>query len=84
METQLIKTEKNIEEIINQYKNMVYKIALTHTNNRYDADDVLQQTFLAYYSKKISFTDDEHIKAWLIRTTINYSKKITGSSWRKK
>ena len=32
----------------------------------------------------MSFDDEEHLKAWLIRTTINLSKKMWGSIWRKK
>jgi RNA polymerase sigma-70 factor (ECF subfamily) len=70
--------------IIEMYKNIVYKIALMHTKNQTDADDAFQETFLAYFSKIRVFHDEEHRKAWLIRTAINCSKKITASSWRKK
>lgn len=73
-----------IEEIVQTYKNMVYKIALTHTHSQTDADDVFQQTFLIYFSKNMSFHDEEHRKAWIIRTAVNCCKKITTSSWRKK
>lgn len=66
------------------YQNMVYRIALTHTGNRSDADDAFQQTFLVYFSKSRTFHEEEHRKAWLIRTAINCSRKITASSWKKK
>ena len=50
----------------------------------YDAEDVFQETFLAYYRAKKSFRSEEHRRAWLIRTACNHCKKITGSTWRKR
>ncbi|GHT79289.1 DNA-directed RNA polymerase sigma-70 factor [Actinomycetota bacterium] len=76
--------ETAIANVITQYTNMVYSIALTHTANRADADDVFQEVFLAYHRKNPEFADEEHRKAWLIRTTINCSLQITQSSWSKK
>ena len=76
--------EKSIEQVIGLYKNMVFKITLTHTSNRLDAEDAFQQTFLAYYQKDKTFSDEEHRKAWLIRTALNCSRRITQSSWKKK
>lgn len=77
-------TKPNIDEVIEMYKDMVYGIAVTHVHNKSDADDVAQEVFLAYFLKDITFEGYEHIKSWLIRTTINHCKKITGSTWRKK
>jgi len=73
-----------INEIINTYKRTVYAAALSHTRNKHDADDVFQEVFLVYFSKNPVFENEEHRKAWLIRTTLNHCKKITLSSWRKK
>ena len=66
------------------YKDMVYAIALTHTKNRADADDVFQEVFLTYHRKQPSFNDAEHRKAWLIVTTVYCARQLTTSSWRKK
>ena len=74
----------NLDEVIETYKDMVFGIALTHVCNKADADDVSQEVFLAYFQKNIVFNGTEHIKAWLIKTTINQCKKRTGSTWRKK
>jgi len=70
--------------IINLYKDMVYGIALTHTRNRSDAEDVFQEVFLTYHRKQPCFDNREHQKAWLIVTTINCARQITSSSWQKK
>lgn len=81
---QLAQDDAYMEEIIETHKQLIYGIALTHTRNPFDAEDVFQQTFLTYYQKNKVFADAEHRKAWLIRTAINHARKITGSTWRKK
>ena len=70
--------------IINLYKDMVYGIALTHTRNKTDAEDVFQEVFLTYHRKQPCFDSSERQKAWLIVTTINCARQITSSSWQKK
>ena len=49
-----------------------------------NADDVFQEVFLAYCQCGKTFRDEEHRKAWLLRTTINQSRRVTSSSWRQK
>lgn len=69
-----------VDEIIEKYKNTVYSVALTHTKSKYDADDVFQEVFLAYFKRLPTFRDEEHAKAWFIRTTLNLSKKTYNAS----
>lgn len=73
-----------IEEVIETYKSLVYGIALTQTGHRFDADEVFQDVFLAYHRKEKIFRDAEHQKAWLIRVTLNYCKKIHRHSWNRR
>lgn len=72
------------EETMKKYTNLVYGIALTHTASRSDADDVFQDTFLAYHRSKVIWKDEGHRKAWLIKTAVNMSKRITLSAWCKR
>lgn len=82
METYTLQSEAN--SLIEKYKNTVYAIALTHTKSRFDADDVFQDVFLAYFKKDRAFSCEEHRKAWFIRTTLNLCKKNYNSSlWRR-
>lgn len=76
--------ETAIDAVIDRYRRMIYGIALTHTRNLHDAEDAFQQTFLIYLEKNPAVRDEEHRKAWLIRTAIHCCRKITGSTWRKK
>lgn len=72
------------EEIVKKYFNTVYRLALSQTKNKTYAEDVTQDVFLRFLNKERSFDSEEHIKAWLLRVTINCSKSIFLSSWFKK
>jgi RNA polymerase sigma-70 factor (ECF subfamily) len=74
----------DIEAVVRRYTSTVYGVALTHTGNRSDADDVFQEVFLAYHRSSPTLTSEEHRKAWLIRTTLNLSLKVTQGSWHQK
>ena len=76
--------DNNVDSLITKYSQLVFAIAMTHTQNRSDADDVFQNVFLAYFQKSVHFNDEEHQKAWFIKTTLNHAKKITNSFWRKR
>lgn len=80
------KGEQNIskEDIVEKYFNMVSKLALSQTKSRTSADDVVQEVFLRYIRGDTVFESEEHIKAWLIRVTINCSKNTFSNSWFKK
>ena len=84
MEALPLRAGGGIEEIIDRYQNTVYGLALARTGSRADADDVFQEVFLAYYQSGKSFRDEEHRKAWLLRTTINQARRVTSSSWRQR
>jgi len=73
-----------IRQVVEQYQGLVYGIALSRLGNQFDADDVFQEVFLVYFKKNKSFRDEEHRKAWLIRTTLNCCKQAVFSSWRRK
>ena len=75
---------ESIETIIQRYKGTVYSVALSYTNNQHDADDIFQEVFLIYFKSKPQFNDEEHRKAWLIRTTMNCSLRVVDSTYRKR
>lgn len=84
METLPRRTSGELEEIIHRYQNTVFGLALAKTGSRADAEDVFQEVFLAYYQSGKSFADEEHRKAWLLRTTVNLCKRVSGSAWRRR
>jgi len=74
----------SVNETLDRYASMVYRLAFTRTKNCFDADDVLQEVFMRYIRSTPDFRDEEHRKAWLIRTTINCSKTLLTSAWFRK
>ena len=53
---------------------MVYGLAISHVKNKFDADDVYQEVFLRLVSNIHKLNSQEHVKAWLIKVTINCCK----------
>lgn len=62
------------EKIVNTYADMLLRISYQNLKNKNEAEDVVQDTFLQYVKNKKEFESEEHLKAWLIRTTINDCK----------
>lgn len=54
----------------------VWRVALHNAPTHADAEDVTQEVFEKLLSCKKEFQDDEHLKAWLIRVTINQCKSL--------
>ena len=67
-------TEAQFCEQYNRYKNSVFAVVYNYVQNTADAEDILQDVFLKFYSSEVEFADEEHVKAWLIRVGINASK----------
>ncbi len=74
----------NVEEVIEYYSPMVYRLAFARTGTTQDAEDVYQEVFYRYLKNKATFVSEEHRKAWLLRVTVNCSNTLLSSSWRKR
>lgn len=68
-----------IKHAVNQYSGMIYRIAFQYVKNKSDAEDITQDVFLSLI-KQENFFEEEHLKAWLIRVTINKCKNFLKSS----
>lgn len=74
-------TEKT-ESVFRKYADMIYRIALHHLRTPADAEDILQEVCLALMTSDPP-QDEEHLKRWLIRVTINKCKNLKRSFWRR-
>ena len=61
----------DIEILISQYGDMLYRLCLIMLKNESDAEDAIQETYIKYFQKAPSFESKEHQKAWLIRVATN-------------
>lgn len=74
---------EEVKQIYVQYHNMVFRIAFLYFKNEADACDVVQEVFIKLIKQKDFFSDEQHLKAWLMRVTANQCKSISRSFWRK-
>lgn len=64
----------DIEQIINEYSTMVYRIALVYGKTKEDAEDIFQEVFLRLVRYQNRLESKEHVRNWLIRVTANCGK----------
>lgn len=59
------------EELVNKYNANVYSLALRLTNDREDARDATQDTFLKVYNNIDKFRGDSQLRTWIYRIAVN-------------
>ena len=62
----------------------VLRVALAQTGSPSDADDVFQDVFMRLLENSTTFKSDEHLKAWLLRVTINRCHDLARSVWNRR
>lgn len=75
--------EAEFNSLLERRSQLIYKLAFAKCGNQADAEDVFQQVFLRYLSRRPNFASPEHEKAWFIRVTLNCSKSLWGSAFRR-
>lgn len=68
--------KRSAEELVSLYGNMLYRVALSHTGIREDAEDMVQETLLRWLRESPSFESQEHEKAWLLRVVMNLCSNL--------
>ena len=76
--------EQFVESAMNAYGNTVLRCALSVTGNKPDAEDIFSDVFFALFKHGGMFSGGEHLKAWLLRLTLNKSKNLQTSRWKTK
>ena len=57
--------------LMSQYQSHVYRLVLSITRNRQDAEDALQDAFLKAYAHLGEFRGDSRFSTWLVRIATN-------------
>ena len=68
-----------LETLMETYRQNLYVAAFNVCKNAQDAEDVVQETFLQYWSQKKEFETEQHVRAWLFRVAINRAKNVNNS-----
>jgi RNA polymerase sigma-70 factor (ECF subfamily) len=58
-------------ELVKRYESKVFRLAQHVTQNREDAEDVLQETFLKAYEHLDQFRGDSKFYTWIVRIAVN-------------
>ncbi|MBM6689325.1 sigma-70 family RNA polymerase sigma factor [Collinsella tanakaei] len=74
--------EAFVNEALRAFGGQVYRTALASTRSPADAQDVVQDTFIALLEHSRPFHDREHLRAWLLRVAINRCRELHRSAWR--
>ena len=75
--------KRSVDDAFREYGDRVFAAAFQICGNRADADDVVQDTFVKYYTLDREYESEAHLKAWLLRVAINRAKDVAGSFWRR-
>ena len=75
-EMQLVRRAKRgddqaFEDLVRRYDRNVFRIAQHITQNREDAEDVVQEAFLKAYSNLEKFQEQSKFYTWLVRIAVN-------------
>lgn len=76
-------SDRQMEEIVRRHADTVYRLALVRMKSTQDEEDIFQEVFLRLVKNLDKLENDEHIKAWLIRVTINCCKSQFARAYRR-
>ena len=72
-----------VQELAASYQGSLFAAAFNVCRNAQDAEDIVQDTFVQYYTTKKEFESEQHIRAWLMRVAVNKAKNINRTFWRR-
>ena len=82
-ERRSVTSTRDFKAAVEHHRDLVYRVAYSYLRSQADADDVTQNVFVKLFRSKTEFTDDEHLKRWLVRVAINECKTLFTLPWRK-
>ena len=74
---------KDFDSICEKYGDRLYAAAFNICRQPQDAEDAVQDAFIALYRSDKEFESEEHMKAWLFRVTVNAAKSTIRLFWNR-
>ena len=78
-----MRSEQEVNSAIERYAGTVRRLCTVYLKNDTDTEDIFQTVFLKYVLSSVSFENEEHEKAWLLKTTVNACRKVWRSAWKR-
>jgi RNA polymerase sigma-70 factor, ECF subfamily len=63
--------DRAFAELVRRYEGKIFRLAQHVTQNREDAEDVLQETFMKAYEHLDQFKGDSKFYTWIVRIAVN-------------
>ena len=79
-----LRSDAFLSRAMDAWGDTVYRVALAQTGSPSDADDVYQDVFMRLLEHTAAFESGEHLKAWLLRVTINRCHDFARLSWNRR
>ena len=79
-----LRSDAFLLEAMDAWGDVVYRVALAQTGSPSDADDVFQDVFMRLLEHDTAFESDEHLKAWLLRVTVNRCRDLARLTWNRR
>ncbi len=79
-----LRSDAFLLEAMDAWGDVVYRVALAQTGSPSDADDVFQDVFMRLLENDTAFESDEHLKAWLLRVTVNRCRDLARLTWNRR
>lgn len=76
--------EQAVEAAVARYGATVRRICMVYLKNETDTEDVFQTVFLQYFLHGTHLSDEDQVKAWIIRVAINACKDLLKSAFRRR
>ena len=67
-------TSETAARLLDQYGNMILRLAYSYLHNQSDAEDILQEALIKYLQTAPTFAGSVHERAWLLKVAANLSK----------
>ena len=78
-----LRSEEFLVSAMERFGGSVYLVELSQTRSEQDAQDVAQDVLVRLFCSTTRFESDEHLKAWLLRVTINRCHELYRGFWRR-
>lgn len=63
--------QEALTELYNRYQTQIYKLSFHYLQNKEDAEEMLQDVFLAVYKNAVNFQSRSVFHTWIYKITVN-------------
>ena len=73
--------KQKLRELVSAYQAELLRFCYVRLQDRMQAEDAVQETFLKVYNALPDYRDDGHEKAWVYRIALNVCRDMLRSGW---